>query len=55
MSRSELFALMTTGMATIAGTVMVLSGILREALPGAPGRSHRPLISAPAAIVVASC
>jgi CNT family concentrative nucleoside transporter len=34
MSRSELFTLMTTGMATIAGTVMVLyASILRDAVP----------------------
>jgi len=55
MSRSELFALMTTGMATIAGTVMVLyASILREVLPDALGQILiASLISAPAAIVVA--
>ena len=55
MSRSELFALMTTGMATIAGTVMVLyASILREVIPDALGQILiASLISAPAAIVVA--
>jgi len=55
MSRSELFTLMTTGMATIAGTVMVLyASILREAVPGAMGHLLiASLISAPAAIVIA--
>jgi CNT family concentrative nucleoside transporter len=56
LSRSELFALMTTGMATIAGTVMVLyASILREVLPDALGQILiASLISAPAAIVVAT-
>jgi len=55
MSRSELFTLMTTGMATIAGTVMVLyASILRESVPGAMGHLLiASLISAPAAIVIA--
>jgi CNT family concentrative nucleoside transporter len=55
MSRSELFTLMTTGMATIAGTVMVIyASILREVLPDALGQILiASLISAPAAIVVA--
>jgi CNT family concentrative nucleoside transporter len=55
MSRSELFTLMTTGMATIAGTVMVLyASILREAVPDAMGHLLvASLISAPAAIVIA--
>jgi CNT family concentrative nucleoside transporter len=55
MSRSELFTLMTTGMATIAGTVMVLyASILREAVPDAMGHLLiASLISAPAAIIIA--
>jgi CNT family concentrative nucleoside transporter len=55
MSRSELFALMTTGMATIAGTVMVLyATILSQALPDAMGHIlTASIISAPAAIMVA--
>jgi CNT family concentrative nucleoside transporter len=55
MSRSELFTLMTTGMATIAGTVMVIyASILRDVLPDALGQILiASLISAPAAIVVA--
>jgi len=54
MSRSELFTLMTTGMATIAGTVMVLyASILHEAITGAMGHLLiASLISAPAAIVI---
>ena len=55
MSRSELFTLMTTGMATIAGTVMVIyASILRDVLPDALGQILiASLISAPAAIVIA--
>jgi len=55
MSRSELFTLMTTGMATIAGTVMVLyASILRDVVPDAMGQLLiASLISAPAAIVIA--
>ena len=55
MSRSELFTLMTTGMATIAGTVMVIyASLLREVLPDALGQIlTASLISAPAAIVIA--
>ncbi len=38
MTRSELFTLMTTGMATIAGTVMVLyASILSDTIPGVMG------------------
>lgn len=55
LTRGELFVLMTAGMATIAGTVLVLyASVLAEAIPGAA--SHllvASLISAPAAIVVA--
>ncbi|MDX2458115.1 MAG: Na+ dependent nucleoside transporter N-terminal domain-containing protein, partial [Gammaproteobacteria bacterium] len=55
MTRSELFALMVTGMATIAGTVMVLyASILSAVLPDAMGHIRvASLISAPAAIVIA--
>ena len=55
MTRSELFALMVTGMATIAGTVMVLyASILSTVLPDAMGHILvASLISAPAAIVIA--
>jgi CNT family concentrative nucleoside transporter len=55
MSRSELFVLMTCGMATVAGTVMALyAGILAATMPAA--LSHilvASLISAPAAIALA--
>ncbi len=55
MSRSELFAVMTCGMATIAGTVMVLyAAILGPVLPDAIGHILiASLISAPAALMVA--
>jgi len=55
MSRGELFALMTTGMATIAGTVMVLyATLIGNAIPNAMGHIlTASLISAPAALVVA--
>jgi CNT family concentrative nucleoside transporter len=55
MSRSALFGLMTCGMATIAGTVMVLyAGILGPAIPDAMGHIlTASLISAPAALMVA--
>jgi len=55
MTRSELFALMVTGMATIAGTVMVLyASILRDVIPDAMGHILvASLVSAPAAIVIA--
>ena len=55
MTRSELFALMVTGMATIAGTVMVLyASILNAVIPDAMGHILvASLISAPAAIVIA--
>lgn len=55
MSRSELFVLMTGGMATIAGTVMVLyASVLANAIPDA--LSHiliASVVATPAAIVVA--
>jgi len=55
MSRSALFALMTCGMATIAGTVMVLyATILGTVIPDALGHIlTASLISAPAALMVA--
>ena len=55
MSRSELFVLMTCGMATIAGTVMVLyASVLSKAIPDALGHILiASIISTPAAIVVA--
>lgn len=54
-SRSELFSIMTSGMATIAGTVMVLyATILNSVIPGVVGHLLiASLISAPAAITVA--
>lgn len=53
-SRSELFTIMTSGMATIAGTVMVLyASILSTIIPGIMGHLlTASLISAPAAITV---
>ena len=55
MTRSELFTLMTAGMATIAGTVMVLyASILGEAIPGVMGHIlTASIISVPAAVTVA--
>jgi concentrative nucleoside transporter, CNT family len=55
MSRSALFALMTTGMATIAGTVMVLyATLLGDAVPNALGHIlTASLVNAPAALVIA--
>ncbi|MBF0294359.1 MAG: nucleoside:proton symporter [Magnetococcales bacterium] len=55
MSRSELFALMTAGMATIAGTMMALyAAILAPILPDAMGHIlTASIISAPAAIMTA--
>ena len=54
MSRGELFSLMTTGMATIAGTVMVLyATFLKNVIPDAMGHLLiASIISAPAAITV---
>ncbi len=54
-SRSELFVMMTVGMATIAGTVFVLyAGILAPVLPNAAGQLLvASVISAPAAIAIA--
>ncbi len=55
LSRSALFGVMTCGMATVAGTVMVLyAGILSTAIPDAMGHIlTASLISAPAALMIA--
>ncbi len=55
MSRSEIFAVMSCGMATIAGTMMVLyASILGDTIPEALGHIlSASLISAPAALLVA--
>ncbi len=55
LSRSEMFAVMSCGMATIAGTVMVLYGsILGQIIPDAIGHILvASLISAPAALMIA--
>jgi len=55
MTRSELFTVMTAGMATIAGTVMVLyATVLGDAIPNALGHLLiASLVSAPAAVTVA--
>jgi CNT family concentrative nucleoside transporter len=56
-SRAELFALMTSGMATIAGTVMALyASILAKVFPNAMGHIlTASIISVPAAILLAYC
>ncbi|MGF1612763.1 MAG: NupC/NupG family nucleoside CNT transporter [Gammaproteobacteria bacterium] len=56
LTRGELFMLMSCGMATIAGTVMVLyASILVEVIPGAMGHLlSASVISAPGAIVIAA-
>ena len=53
-SRSELFTIMTSGMATIAGTVMVLyASILSKVIPGIMGHLlTASIISAPAAVAI---
>lgn len=55
MTRSELFVMMTCGMATIAGTVMVLyASVLAKVIPGVLGHLLiASIISTPAAIAVA--
>jgi len=55
MTRSELFTVMTAGMATVAGTVMVLyATFLQNVIPDALGHILvASIISAPAAILVA--
>lgn len=54
MTRSELFTLMTAGMSTIAGTVMVLyASILGDVIPGVTGHIlTASIISMPAAIII---
>jgi CNT family concentrative nucleoside transporter len=54
MTRSEIFTLMTAGMATIAGTVMVLyASILSQAIPDIMGHIlTASIISVPAAIII---
>ncbi len=54
MNRDELFTIMSAGMATIAGTVMVLyASILREIMPDAMGHILiASILSAPAAIMI---
>jgi len=54
MTRSELFSLMTCGMATVAGTVIVVYGaILGDTLPGALGHIiAASVISVPAALTI---
>ncbi len=56
LTRSELFMIMTCGMATVAGTVMVLyASVLSPVIPGAMGHIlTASIISAPAAITVAA-
>lgn len=55
LTRSELFVVMTCGMATIAGTVMVLyASILAPVIPGATGHIlTASIVSAPAAVLIA--
>jgi concentrative nucleoside transporter, CNT family len=55
MTRSEIFTLMTAGMATIAGTVMVLyASILKGVIPGVMGHIlTASIISVPAAVTIA--
>lgn len=55
LNRAELFALMTTGMATIAGTMMVLyANVLKSVHPDALGHIlSASVISIPAALVIA--
>lgn len=55
MSRADLFATMTAGMATVAGTVMAIyAALLEPSLPGAAGHVIvASVISAPAAITMA--
>lgn len=56
LGRGELFVLMTAGMATVAGTVMVLyASILGDVIPGALGHIlTASLLSVPAAITIAA-
>ena len=54
LTRSELFTVMTCGMATIAGTVMVLyATLLGDVIPGAMGHIFAAsMINAPASVVI---
>lgn len=56
MTRSEIFMVMTCGMSTIAGTVMVLyASILSHAIPDAMGHIlTASIISAPAAVMISA-
>lgn len=56
MTRSELFATMTVGMATVAGTVLALyASLLEPHLPGAAGHLMvASIISAPAALMISA-
>jgi len=56
LTRSELFIVMTSGMATIAGTMMVIyASVLKDAIPDAMGHIlTASIINAPGAIVIAS-
>ncbi|MGE0735581.1 MAG: NupC/NupG family nucleoside CNT transporter [Alphaproteobacteria bacterium] len=56
MSRGELFALMTAGMATIAGTVMILyASFLAPVMPGALGHIlSASIMNVPGALVIAA-
>src|SRR5690606_1720457 len=55
LTRAELFMIMTCGMATVAGTVMVLyASFLRDSVPGALGHILiASIISVPAALMIA--
>ncbi len=56
MSRADLFATMTVGMATVAGTVLALyAGLIAPRIPGAAGHLMvASIISAPAALMIAA-
>jgi concentrative nucleoside transporter, CNT family len=56
MGRGEIFVLMVSGMATVAGTVMVIyATILKDVVPNALGHVlTASLINAPAAVIIAS-
>ena len=55
MSRSDLFTLMTAGMATVAGTVLVIYAVMLEPiLPGAAGHVFAAsIMNAPGAVLIA--
>jgi CNT family concentrative nucleoside transporter len=56
MTRSEIFAIMTVGMATIAGTMLVLYALTIQPIVGEGALGHllvASIISAPAALVIA--